>query len=612
MASGTEFEWLIVVGHYPLFSNGENGDLPVIQQALQTLFEKYQIDLYLSGHDHTLQHIRNKGIEYVVSGNGALNGHLRTVTVAESVEFAKVDPGFTVHQIKGKQMITSFMAYDGSVLHSYSQIARKRILEESGSSVFTSWESSYNGKEPLVAGMLGAALITVRYFHRKRGLAFLKESESANVYVSHKTLVRNLCLAAPTAKLMSNVCINFGRNFCFECCTATEVRLVGMSSLRLQAVGPDRRRVAITTLTGESNLAQLQQIIAEELKVACEEQTILYGFPPKELCLDDPSVSLSSLNIKSGESFQVKVSGTVRKGIVQGEGTDTVFTIPKNTSGHMAKREMPGDNSCLFHSVAYTCLDRARNRADEMRQIAIKEVLAKPNVFTAQVLEQPPSSYVQWMQNPKVWGGAIELQVFSEHFETEIVSFDYKYLREDHFGAGKDFKKRVFLIYTGQHYDAMAWAPYGNAPESKDKVIFSTKDDYAWKRAKDYVETLHAEACKNDSTLEFQKEWRTDRDRRKAAVGHSLTGKVLGWTCVGCTSRNNDNLTSCGTCGLPKSRSMGNSDSAAAPTNSSGGLFNSVLGMFGGSSSSNWSCKHCTFANKSSSSSCEMCGLPKN
>jgi hypothetical protein len=308
-------------------------------------------------------------------------------------------------------------------------------------------------------------------------------------------------------------------------------------------------------------------------------------------------------------------------GIKQGDaGTEVIFTIPKNSTGHMIRRDMPPDNSCLFHSIAYTCLDRARDKAEDMRKIVVQTVQSKPRVFNEQVLEQHPSSYVRWISDPKVWGGAIELIVFSEHFETEIVSFDYKYLREDYFGEGKGYKKRAFLIYTGQHYDAMAWAPFGNASDSKDKVVFSTKDDYAWKRAKEYVESLHAQACKEDSSLQFQKEWRKDRDKRKAAVGYSMTGQELGWICVGCTMKNNDQVTSCGTCGLPKSRSVpsaGSASSAPAPsTSSSGGFLNNMMNMFGSSSSSSaggqWNCKHCTFANKAAATTCEMCALPKS
>eukprot|EP00475_Leptophrys_vorax_P006186 TRINITY_DN1379_c0_g1_i1.p1 TRINITY_DN1379_c0_g1~~TRINITY_DN1379_c0_g1_i1.p1 ORF type:complete len:404 (+),score=109.62 TRINITY_DN1379_c0_g1_i1:1158-2369(+) len=387
-------------------------------------------------------------------------------------------------------------------------------------------------------------------------------------------------------------------------------------SFRLQVVGPDRRRVVVSSLSADSTLGDLQGVIAEELKIAVEEQAVFSGFPPKEVDLADPSVTLGSLGFKSGESFSVKLSGQVSKGVIKGEGSDVIFTIPKNTSGHMVRRDMPPDNSCLFHSVAYTCCDKATDKADEMRQIAIDEVLAKPRVFTAQVLEQDPRSYVRWLSDPKVWGGAIELQVFAEHFETEIVSFDYKYLREDHFGAGKDYKKRVFLIYTGQHYDAMAWV--AGASSSKDKVVFSTKDEYAWKRARDYVESLHAEACKNDPSLEFQKEWRNERDKRKAQVGYSLVGKELGWTCVGCTTKNNDNLTSCVTCGLPKSRSVPDPSSvadtpAAASSSSSGGIFSSLSGIFGsGTAASTWDCQHCTYKNKSTAATCEMCGLPKN
>jgi 3',5'-cyclic AMP phosphodiesterase CpdA len=32
------------------------------------LLEKYKVDAYLCGHDHTQQHIENAGVQYYVSG----------------------------------------------------------------------------------------------------------------------------------------------------------------------------------------------------------------------------------------------------------------------------------------------------------------------------------------------------------------------------------------------------------------------------------------------------------------------------------------------------------------------------------------------------------------
>ena len=129
------------------------------------------------------------------------------------------------------------------------------------------------------------------------------------------------------------------------------------------------------------------------------------------------------------------------------------------------------DNSCLFHSVAYTCKDRSRGIAEEMRSIVMAEVRAKPQIYNSTLLGQSPASYCDWISNGNVWGGAIELTIFSSRFETEIVAFDPLYLREDVYGQGKGYDKRVFLLFSSQgtqqqgqhsaHYDALVFSPFG-------------------------------------------------------------------------------------------------------------------------------------------------------
>jgi tartrate-resistant acid phosphatase type 5 len=121
LKSGVNFDWLIAISHYPVFSKGD-GDDPDMQSAVQDLFELYNVDLYLSGHDHTLQHLVNRHVHYVISGNGALRGHFKAETSAESVLFTKVEPGFTIHSITSDGMKVQFVSgLTGECLYEYVQ-----------------------------------------------------------------------------------------------------------------------------------------------------------------------------------------------------------------------------------------------------------------------------------------------------------------------------------------------------------------------------------------------------------------------------------------------------------------------------------------------------------
>ena len=61
------------------------------------LLEEYGVDAYLSGHDHTLQHLEAGGVQYYVSGNACLRGAVRPL---RETRFAAVAPGFALHQVE--------------------------------------------------------------------------------------------------------------------------------------------------------------------------------------------------------------------------------------------------------------------------------------------------------------------------------------------------------------------------------------------------------------------------------------------------------------------------------------------------------------------------------
>ena len=91
------------------------------------------------------------------------------------------------------------------------------------------------------------------------------------------------------------------------------------------------------------------------------------------------------------------------------------------------------------------------------------------------------------LQEPDTWGGAIELAILSFVYCTEIVSLDVQTARMDVYGQGEGYVTRVFVLYTGKHYDAMAVAPTYGAPESQDQVMFNTRDERVMQKATQFV-----------------------------------------------------------------------------------------------------------------------------
>lgn len=114
-------DWLIVVGHYPIYSGGEHGNTKELDQNLLPMMKKANVDMYLCGHDHTLQHLQDSknGIQYFLSGNGAKRG---TYSPIKQSMFGAVDPGFMTHSIDGlKSMTTNLVDLKGNLIYTYTQ-----------------------------------------------------------------------------------------------------------------------------------------------------------------------------------------------------------------------------------------------------------------------------------------------------------------------------------------------------------------------------------------------------------------------------------------------------------------------------------------------------------
>lgn len=104
--SGSNAAWKICFFHHPLYSaahyHGPNLDL---RKELQPLFEKYGVNVVLSGHEHVYERIKPQyGIYYFVLGN---SGQLRAHDLRPSPETAKgfdTDRSFMLMEISGDEL----------------------------------------------------------------------------------------------------------------------------------------------------------------------------------------------------------------------------------------------------------------------------------------------------------------------------------------------------------------------------------------------------------------------------------------------------------------------------------------------------------------------------
>lgn len=85
--------WKIAVGHHPIRSYGSHGEEKVMVQSVKPFLDKYGVQLYLCGHEHDLQCIKNPADKFtcIVSGGG---GGSRTTSYGDYSLFAGNNGGF--------------------------------------------------------------------------------------------------------------------------------------------------------------------------------------------------------------------------------------------------------------------------------------------------------------------------------------------------------------------------------------------------------------------------------------------------------------------------------------------------------------------------------------
>lgn len=113
-------KWKIVVGHHPVRSIGHHGDTKELLTHLLPILEANNVDMYINGHDHCLEHISSTSsqIQFLTSGGGskAWKGDVDK-NGGDGVKFYYDGQGFM--SVELDQMNAKVVYYDvfGKVLH---------------------------------------------------------------------------------------------------------------------------------------------------------------------------------------------------------------------------------------------------------------------------------------------------------------------------------------------------------------------------------------------------------------------------------------------------------------------------------------------------------------
>lgn len=118
LLSVNQSTWTIVMGHHPIYaqtskSESERTDM---QQRVNTILKKHNVDMYICGHIHNYQHIRrtDSSIDYIVNTSASLS---RKVKPTEGTVFCSGETGFSVCSASAKDLRFYMLDKEGRVLH---------------------------------------------------------------------------------------------------------------------------------------------------------------------------------------------------------------------------------------------------------------------------------------------------------------------------------------------------------------------------------------------------------------------------------------------------------------------------------------------------------------
>ncbi|KAL3835462.1 hypothetical protein ACJIZ3_010198 [Penstemon smallii] len=129
-------KWKIVVGHHTIKSFGLHGDTQELVKNVLPILQANDVDLYINGHDHCLEHISSSdsSIQFLTSGGGSkawrggynYNYNSNSEEKENEMKFYYDGQGFMTLQITQTEIDIRFYDISGKVLHKWS--ASKSLL----------------------------------------------------------------------------------------------------------------------------------------------------------------------------------------------------------------------------------------------------------------------------------------------------------------------------------------------------------------------------------------------------------------------------------------------------------------------------------------------------
>lgn len=115
-------DWVIVAGHHPIYAQTPKDaeERTDMQQRLDPILRRHHVDMYICGHIHNFQHIRQKdsNIDYITNSAGSLS---RKVKPIEGTLFCSPEPGFSIISADKNRLELRMIDKKGNILYTITR-----------------------------------------------------------------------------------------------------------------------------------------------------------------------------------------------------------------------------------------------------------------------------------------------------------------------------------------------------------------------------------------------------------------------------------------------------------------------------------------------------------
>ncbi len=115
--TSSNVQWKMVVAHHPMYTGGsrtDGYDTKAIRNSLKPIFDKYGVDVFLTGHEHSLQHLVAGRTQHFISGAAS---EKTTVHLVPESKMAASEYGFMLFSVTEKKVLVQTIDDNGKIIY---------------------------------------------------------------------------------------------------------------------------------------------------------------------------------------------------------------------------------------------------------------------------------------------------------------------------------------------------------------------------------------------------------------------------------------------------------------------------------------------------------------